>query len=210
MREVYIKAQCSCCSHGTSLGHDEVICVKRGIMRSDGVCKSFYRISENKEMNLPIEKPEETAPPNLLGAYGDPALWAQSTLTPSEDMNLVKIFEVKPNKVIAAETIRQRIWLHDVLDDNKTPYHLDIIGYWRTRKKFAEYQVIYVQEKHRKKARRLINEYKNAADLSPLDFDETIPDERTDGGLHQIRCKSCGKEFDFDYYKCPFCKTVCV
>ncbi|MCL2080080.1 MAG: hypothetical protein FWH17_09660 [Oscillospiraceae bacterium] len=32
---------CSYCVHGTRLGQDEILCIKRGIMSANGKCRSF-------------------------------------------------------------------------------------------------------------------------------------------------------------------------
>lgn len=36
-----IEPCCGYCRHGTSMGNNEVICIKRGIMESSGNCNSF-------------------------------------------------------------------------------------------------------------------------------------------------------------------------
>jgi predicted Zn-ribbon and HTH transcriptional regulator len=35
-------------------------------------------------------------------------------------------------------------------------------------------------------------------------------DEFGDNAMPQITCEYCGKEFDFDYPKCPFCHSAVI
>jgi len=151
----------------------------------------FYR-AENSTDKTELEQP--------ISIFGNPALWAYSTLPPSVgNDSLIKIYEHKDTR----DTTRNRIWLHDILDDNKIGYKVEIIGAWASRRKFGERQYIYVEEKNFKKARRLIRAYKNAEGV----FDEENMVDDIKNGLPQVTCPSCGKEFDFDYNKCPYCKT---
>ena len=149
----------------------------------------------------------ENLPGIFIESYGDPKLWAYSTLSPSFSENLVQIYEVKLNMDATKETIRQRMWLHDILDDNKIPYKIEIVGAWAGRRKFGEKQIIYVEEKNRKKSRRLIKAYNNAANFIPEDKGEENMSDDIENNLPQVKCPACGKEFDFDYVKCPFCKA---
>lgn len=140
--------------------------------------------------------------------YGDPELWAQSTLESSGDENLVKIHTVKQGRYVGRKKVRQRIWLHDILDDNNIPYYIKFDGYWATRKKYADIQYILVEEENRKKARRLIKEYNNPENIIAGD---AISEEEmigiTEFGILQIKCPSCGEGIDFDHHKCPHCKA---
>jgi len=36
-----VEPKCTYCSHGKSLGNDEVACVRRGVMSSSGHCRGF-------------------------------------------------------------------------------------------------------------------------------------------------------------------------
>ena len=143
--------------------------------------------------------------------YGDPALWAQSTLElrDSEDsVELVRIYTVRQGRYIDRKKVRQRMWLHDILDDNKIPYRIEFDGYWATRKKYADIQYILVEEKHGKKARRLIKEYNDTENIVDSNFiDEEEMFNITEFGILQIKCPSCGKGIDFDHHKCPHCKA---
>jgi len=147
-------------------------------------------------------------PKNLVGSYADPSLWAYSTLPPGDYDDLVNIYVVNQNSRRSGETARQRMWLHDILDDEGIPYQVVIMGYWAARRKYAEDQFIYVEEKHELKTKRLIKAF-NDSDHVSGDFsdEETSPKNYVDGIL-QKKCTSCGKEIDFDYHKCPYCKAL--
>jgi len=146
-------------------------------------------------------------PEKLVGSYLDPSLWAYSTLPPGDYDDLISIYSIKQEKYQKRETIRQRIWLHDILDDNNIPYQVVIKTRWAERKSFSEDQFIYVKEKDRRKAKRLIKEYLNADNnIQDILNDETFQN-RYINGILQKKCTNCGEEVDFDYHKCPFCKT---
>ena len=157
---------------------------------------AIYRTEDGK----PIELPR-----NLLGTYLDPTLWAYSTLPPDDYENLVEVYKIIQGNLQGRDEVRQRLWIHDIFDDENIPYQVVIKGYWITRKKYGEDQLIYVEEKNSKKARKLIKEFENSDDV----FLETPEDDESEenyvNGVLQIKCQSCGKEFDFDYPKCPFC-----
>jgi len=148
-------------------------------------------------------------PKNLVGKYLDPSLWAYSTLPPGDydDEDLVDVYVVKQARYQRRELIRERIWLHDLLDDKKIPYQVVIKTRWADKRNYAEDQFIYVEKKNRKKAKRLIKAF--------LDPDNEVREvEELEGsqeiyvdGVLQVKCSSCGKEIDFDYLKCPFCKS---
>jgi len=158
----------------------------------------------------PAEPP--AAEPNALPktkvrSFGDPELWAKSTLPPCNLDDLVKVFEVKEGLYTGAETIRNRTWLHDLLDDNGIPYHIEIEGYWPGRRKFAERQAVYVEEKYSFQATQLIKEYNKIN----KNFDKIIEEESDitgiDDGMPQKLCPACGVEIDFDFVVCPHCKA---
>ena len=145
-------------------------------------------------------------PKNLVGSYGDPSLWAYSTLPPCDTEELVKVYVVKQAKYQKRETMRNRMWLHDILDGEGIPYQVVIKTRWSDKRNYAEDQFIYVQEKHRRKARRLIKAFNNPDnDVTENMGAESTPDNYIDGVL-QIKCSSCGGEIDFDHHKCPLCK----
>ena len=149
----------------------------------------------------------------LVGSYGNPELWVESTLAEYNDEDLVRIQTITPNNFTGKETIRQRMWLHDILDDHGIPYLVRIIGYWPSRRRFQEAQCIYVEEKNVNETNRLINEYKDPGSI--MTGDSSIADavgviakyDESEGKLPQKKCTACGREIDFDHRKCPHCKA---
>ena len=97
----------------------------------------------------------------LVGPYGDPGSWAQSTLDDDVE-HLAKIFEIKPDKNTPLEVIRNRIWLHDLLDVERIPYKVVVSGFWASRNKYSLSQSIYVEQKNRNKARVLVLEHRKS------------------------------------------------
>ena len=160
---------------------------------------AIYRPSDESAYELPE---------NLIGTYEDPSLWAYSTLPPGDYDNLVSVHTIKQGKYRNRETIRQRMWLHDILDDEGIPYQVVIQSFWVSRKKYSLHQSIFVEDKNRKTAKRLIKAFMNADDVIP-DFaeDDSTQDNYVDGVL-QKKCPSCNKDVDFDYHKCPHCKKL--
>jgi len=147
-------------------------------------------------------------PKNLIGSYLDPSLWAYSTLPPGDYEDLIDIYVIKQEKYQRRSTIRERMWLHDILDDNNIPYQVVIKTRWADKRNYAEDQFICVEEKHKKKAKRLINTFLNPDNtVQETSDDENSSDSYIDGML-QKKCTNCGEEIDFDYQKCPFCKFV--
>jgi len=138
----------------------------------------------------------------LVGNYGDPELWAKSTIEHDTD-KLFKIYEIRPGKTISPDTIRNRFWIHDLFDDEGIPYKVSVSGFWATRKKFLEAQSIYVEISDRSRARDLIIQY---YDPKSILHDPNV-EIHFDGEYLQKRCPSCGEFVDFDYPKCPHCKT---
>jgi len=155
----------------------------------------------------PAERDELTD--EMKEYYGDPETWAKSTLSQDDaaEADLVLIYEVKPGLYIHAEMIRQRMWLHDVLDDKGIPYQIVFVGYWASRRKFVEAQNIYVEKKHAERVRYLIKDYRSTRNIIQTDLEEHNKIVSFDDGVPQKNCPSCGKEIDFDYYTCPHCKT---
>jgi len=133
--------------------------------------------------------------------YGNPDILARSTL-PSDYQGepLICIFEVN-NKKIKGQN-KERIWLHDMLDESGIKYKIEIVGYWAGRKNLVEKQCVSVEEKNEKKVRRLIKKFKRAEIIQETDEIDNI-----ENGLPQVKCNSCGEEIDFDNHKCPYCKA---
>jgi septum site-determining protein MinD len=164
----------------------------------------------DSDLSLDLEPESPDKPPEkVIGPFGVPDLWAKSTLEADSTDGLVKVYEVKQGSYVKRETVRYRTWLHDVLDDYRIPYYVDVSGYWATRRKFVEAQQIFVQEKHKKKTQALITEYNDPGRIVQEYVDgEEIEEEMKDGIL-QKQCQSCNKMMDFDHHKCPYCKAQC-
>ena len=160
----------------------------------------LYRPADGSECKLPK---------NLVGSYLDPSLWAYSTLSmdDSENKELVSIYKIKQEKYVKREKIRERIWLHDVLDDNNIPYQVVIKTRWINKRNYAEDQFIYVEEKHKKKSKRLIKEFLDPDNTVQENPDDKILQGSYKDGVLQKKCPSCGEEIDFDHHKCPLCKS---
>jgi len=141
----------------------------------------------------------------LLGSYGDPEQWAKSTLKSANIDELVQVYVVTPGLYATSSTIRNRMWLHDLLDDKKIPYFVDIGG-MAGSKVLVEAQYIYVEEKNALKALTLINKFNDSGSIIHDTSDDDGFSSVSEDGIPQKKCTSCGEEIDFDYYKCPFCK----
>jgi len=94
----------------------------------------------------------------LIGSYGDPDSWAKSTLEQEVD-KLIKVYEIKPGENVPLESVRNRIWLHDLLDEEKIPYKIAVSGFWASRKKYSLSQSVFVEQKDRNRTRQLILEH---------------------------------------------------
>ena len=146
-------------------------------------------------------------PEHLIGTYLDPELWAYSTLPPCDEETLVCIYEVKQGNFTSRLDVRQRMWLHDLLDDNDIPYQVEMKGYWAARKHFSEIQCISVEETNEKKARDLIKEYNDPDNWIQENPGGGTGEDISVDGVPQKKCPSCGENIDFDYHKCPVCKS---
>jgi len=140
---------------------------------------------------------------SLKGSYGDPKEWARSTLI-GEKEGLVRIFHIKPGGDVTPETIRNKTWIHELLDVEGIKYKVVISGYWATPKNYLVSQSILVEPENVKRAKVLIPEESNIDD----EILETSYETEEDDELPKIKCPSCGGEIDFDFYKCPLCKAV--
>jgi len=158
---------------------------------------AIYRPADGESYELPE---------GLVSAHVDPSLWAYSTLPQGDYDDLVSVHVITQGNYQGGDIVRQRMWLHDILDDEGIPYQVVIKGYWPHRRKYAEDQFIYVEEKNRKKAKRLKKEFLNPDNASSEPIGDEISDVRIVDGIPQRKCSFCGKEIDFDFHKCPFCK----
>ena len=113
-------------------------------------------------------------PKNLVGSYGNPNNWAVSTIAPSDDVDLVKVFKVREGGHMSGDSVRNRMWLHDILDDEGIPYHIEIEGDWAGRRKYEEVQHIFVEESKRKDVCRLIREFIDPGSIVEETMDNNV------------------------------------
>jgi len=166
---------------------------------------SRIAVSNRNQTRDPEHKDELTD--EMKEFYGEPETWAKSTLLEGDLKDLTKVHVVKPGPYVSAESLRQRIWLHDILDDKGILYRIEFIGYWASRNKFIEAQNIYVEKEYEQRVRFLIKNYWNTRNVIQDDLEERNKISGFDDGIPQKTCASCGEEMDFDYHTCPYCKT---
>jgi len=152
-----------------------------------------------------IENTPFVLPSNLLGSYGDPELWAKSTLKHAKYEDLIEIYIIHSSLFVSSELIRNRMWLHDLLDDVGIPYYIEV-GSLGGRKKLTEEQHIYVERKNVKRAVSLIRKYNDIKSIVREKPNKTSSSVKSSDGIPQKKCCTCNKEIDFDYKKCPHCK----
>jgi len=141
----------------------------------------------------------------VQGSYGNPESWAKSTLIGNDD-KLIQVYEIKPGGDVTLESIRNRIWIHDLLDSEGIKYKIDIAGYWAAHKKYTLSQSLFIKPEDMIKVRELLDGKSSNIDDIEDDYDD---DEEVDNEkLLQKTCPQCNSEIDFDYFKCPVCKTV--
>ena len=153
------------------------------------------------------QESDKMLPESHVTPYGPPELWAKSTMEPHNPENLLLVFEVRQGGYISREMVRQRMWLHEILDDNSIPYYVQFGGFWATRKQYLDLQHIYVDKDSGAIVQRLINEYNDPDNfIEDPDEDEELF-EITEHGILRIKCPFCGEGIDFDHHKCPHCKA---
>ncbi len=108
-------------------------------------------------------------------------------------------------KVYDFPILDDRSWLETLLDDHNIPYETEIGSHWAgsiQHPKFIQHRDICVPESCRSLAEALIAQY----DTGPFiwDDDAMFPGHM-EGILPTVRCPSCGREYEIDYPKCPFC-----
>ena len=145
-------------------------------------------------------------PSNLLGTYGDPNLWARSTLEHAQIEDLVEVYAITPGQFITSETIRNRMWLHDLLDDKGIPYYIEV-GSMSGSRQLVEAQCIYVEKKNAGKALFLIKQFNDPGNIVSDDPEEDCFFDISEDGIPQKKCPSCDEQIDFDYAICPYCKV---
>jgi len=166
------------------------------VIKEPGVPVREESGSENVPFNIPV---------NLLGSYGDTKLWAQSTLKQAKIDDIIEIYAVMQSPFIAKEAVRNRMWLHDLLDDNGVPYYIEVDSR-RGSKELVETQHIYVEKRNVGKAIYLIKKYTEADNIVRNNPDEDGDTVVSEDGIPQKKCPACGRDIDFDYQKCPHCK----
>jgi len=144
---------------------------------------------------------------DLVSGNEAPDLMAYSTMREPTDVNDISMIHmIKQGALIPPEVTRNRIWIHDILDDYNIPYLVEMASVWLGRRKHGEVQFIYVLKADRKRAIDLKRKFENATEIVSALRDDMYLADGTIESLPQVTCKHCGKEFDFDYYKCPHCK----
>ncbi|MCL2200863.1 MAG: hypothetical protein FWB75_02770 [Oscillospiraceae bacterium] len=138
-------------------------------------------------------------------AFSHPERWAKSTIDADNPDGLVKIYEISPGIYLTETTIRQRTWVHDILDDESIPYYIEVKPRDGQRN-LTETQSIYVEEKHAPKAVFLMNTFLDPeSKVKRVNIEEEIL--IGEDGIPKKLCPFCDKEMDFDYYRCPHCKA---
>jgi len=145
-------------------------------------------------------------PSGLLGSYGDPSQWARSTLEHAHLEDLVEIYVIMPGPFISSESIRNRMWLHDMLDDKGIPYYIEV-GNMSGSRMLVEAQCIYVEKQNAERALLLIKQFNDPENIVRDDPDEDCFFAISDDGVPQKKCPSCDEQIDFDYPICPYCKA---
>lgn len=153
----------------------------------------------------------------LSTPYGNPENWAKSTLPEnhdSADLVLIHSFKKKPPNNYP----RERIWLHDALDDRGILYKVDVVGEYpyknkgagvRRGRKFKEKQNIYVTKEDESRVLKIIKKYNNPKNVVlDKDFEEEALDFFDSDRRPQVACPVCGKECDSDNSRCPSCKAA--
>ena len=161
--------------------------------------------NHKKTFRKNIGAKNKKAGPNLISAGDNPETWVKSTFPPEyKSKTLVKVYEISDKKISGIN--RQRMWLHDILDDNGILYRVEFSGYWAGRRKYVEVQEIYVEEEHFNKVRRLIIAFHDPKNIVGGDEYGEKTLDAVKNGIPQAKCSSCGNEVDFDFYICPYCK----
>lgn len=101
---------------------------------------------------------------------------------------------------------KERSWFQDLLEDRGIPFYIEqeILwsGSYRTPR-CEEVQCFYVNCAYQASLQEDIDAYNNLDNLTQEAQAEmdSQPDE-----MPQVTCPNCGKSYDLDYPKCPYCK----
>jgi len=155
-----------------------------------------------------VYRPTDDDP--LLSA-SDAELLAYSTLPRSKERaSITRIHLIEPGKYVPEETAMHRMWLHDILDDYGIKYFVEVMGVFVGRRKFRSMQGIYVLDSDLEGALEIMEKYKTAprATSKEIEMEENFTEETQFfvDGILQSKCSDCGREYDFDYPNCPFCR----
>ena len=165
-------------------------------------------------VNAETSTPENDAFPiddtsKFLASFGDPKLWAKSTLIGADANDLITVYAITPGLLVSKESIRNRMWLHDLLDDAGIPYYIEV-GSRDGSKELSEAQYVYVEKKNVGITQALIKNFHDPNNIVRENPDKDVFSVISDDGIPQKKCPSCSKEIDFDFYKCPYCKRQVV
>jgi len=175
------------------------------LYKNTRIAASFLNVSRLLLDMYPALNNIDPGAANKFGLFGDPDLWAKSTLLNAKVEDLIAIHIIAQDLFTGNESIRNRMWLHDLLDDRNIPYYIEV-GNIGGGKALSEAQIIYVEKKNAKIAYGLINKFNN-----PISVVHNVNDYKGGSitlrdGTPQIKCTKCDKEIDFDYHVCPYCK----
>jgi hypothetical protein len=196
------RIRCESCENGKDIGFGEIACNKHGIVSDKKQCKNFKQKDSVRNKSKP---PKHTIPPIEPDKGKD--ILAKSTLITDYGLEgLIKVFEVGAGIYATKETIKNRIWIHDLFDDNGIEYYIEM-ELKNQGKQLAEVQSIYVRPEEKENASFLIWSFSKGEFVKP----EYTPDVTTQtmvDGIPQKQCGNCKEEIDFDYHTCPHCKTA--
>jgi len=138
----------------------------------------------------------------------DADLMAYSTLPKSREKEPIsRIKLIKSGKYTPKQTVMHRVWLHDILDDYKILYLVEVMGVFIGRRDFGQMQGIYVLDSDLEKALDLMMKFEKAPQVFSNVYAETELSHFSDDGVLQSKCSYCGRDYDFDYTKCPYCNN---
>lgn len=101
---------------------------------------------------------------------------------------------------------RERSWFQDLLEDQGIPFRVEHEIVWggsHRQPKCVEKLCFYVNCAYQAALQEQIDEYNNLDNLTQAAQEEM---ESQPGEMPQVTCPNCGKNYDLDYPKCPYCK----
>ena len=115
----------------------------------------------------------------------------------------VKVYETPPDNPCS---LSESHWLEELLNTNSIPFRTEQASAWTGWSKAPDYKErreYYVPDTCACYAKTLIREYTEGETIR-WDEGEFFP-EGVENQLPKVTCPHCGKEYDMDYPKCPFC-----